>query len=436
MPSYAADDLFLIREVGPSLGMPTWANLRIGFKRQGAVQATELAGPGLYGVIFDGFLIYVGLYAGDTDPSGGCVLDRWYKHILGMTLRGRDIFFSPTALKKILRIPGDPAEDLAQTLLNGRDTTIPPRLKQKDAVDLYPPLRTRTVMSNFNKAMFASRHWETLRTGNESQILGHFTFEYQRITSPNNQWPDKDVVKSVWLLPRETNLIKQLRPICNKETDPASARDNVTPKEVREEMVRLLADLVGSFCSASQPAVTPHTSRDAPVRDPNSRTGVERNDARISDDEMSDDEMSGDEMSGDEMGDDEMSDDEMSDDEMSGGEARFRQVLSTDGERFVGQILEKCPDGFNPFFTEQVAQLRISLNIGAQRRLLAMTPSRGGFQCHTLASVEACRAIGLDAKPVRQSEAVMHASFWLDPAKHDPATVFAVLGAATHSLTG
>ncbi len=119
---------------------------------------------------------------------------------------------------------------------------------------------------------------------------------------------------------------------------------------------------------------------------------------------------------------------------MSIGETLFRQGLSADGEMFVVEMMEDCPGGFSPFFTDKSRQLRVRLNAGHQRRLLVLTPNGTGFLCKTLAGVEACRAIGIDAKPCSPGETVMTSSFWLDPAVHRPATLFAVLGAATQNL--
>lgn len=405
-----ATELFYIHDAGPDEGMPAWANLRVRHNRESKVLPADLAGPGLYGVFFrNGLgkeeLIYIGLYAGlAADPFGGSVLDRWGKHILGFTLRARDLFFYPGRLRAILdRLNGEPADGLARALPNGRAANL-----TEAGPALCPPLRPRGICSTFNKAYFATENWSLLAPGNENSLLGRFTFEYRRLPATRNHGWDRPYIKRELLAPREAVLIQTLHPICNAQTVPAprDTMPRLTPNEVAAAMEIVLAQPLEPFdAAAAIAAITAFLGGN--VETSSTEAGIAA--AGDGDGGIGDDEDGG----------------------VTPGEARFRANLTAAGELFISEMIENCPTGFTPFFNDKNPQLRVRLNSGNDRRLLLINANANGhFFCKTRASVEACRAIGLDAEPTPPGERVMKAQFTIHSAEHTPASLYAVLGAA------
>lgn len=392
MPLYRADQLFEIIEGKHELGMPSWANLTIKPK-QGV--PGDFRGPGLYGVLFNGSLIYVGLYSGvNSNPFGGSVLDRWGKHVLGQTLRARSLFFSKGPLDKILfLLRGEPADGLAKAL------GIPPGIVRKlNDLSSSPLLRQRGILSGFNKACFATQHWNVVGPGNEKGLLGHFTFEYQRIAAPAGALPSKHVVKSKWLRPREARLIDSLKPICNGETKRAHCY--VSEVMVRQAIEAVIEESVKSLDDVASSAL-PLSRTLLPFVSTVTLETVGKQEAG----------------------------------ESTVGEARFRIALSQEGTAFVAGFLRDCPSGLVPSFTSVAPQLRVHRKVGARQCLLVLEARASGvLYCQTVASVEACKEIGVEAEPCSLKERVMAARFHMDPAVQPPAMLVAVVGAATQRI--
>src|SRR5690606_14522772 len=130
MISYRGIELFKIDKDSAIVGMPEWANLRV---RQASrtFDSKALTGPGIYALMLDDALFYVGLYAGTAEnPCGGSAWARWSKHIGTTTLRGRNLSLSSKAMQAILMLTArddmaGPAGDLRRVLLNALPSVVP-----------------------------------------------------------------------------------------------------------------------------------------------------------------------------------------------------------------------------------------------------------------------------------------------------------------------
>lgn len=400
---YQAADLLTLEDVGLRPGKPAWANLRARPNPRWRY-ARELAGPGLYGLFLDDALFYVGLHTGGRKRAfGDSVLDRWYKHVVNHTLRWSELAFAPNQLVRVL---GDKdskvAPDLAACLPDGRDSDL-------SSLEKLP--LTRGANATYNKARFASRHWDVFGPGAEDDLLRRITCVYRRLPDAGNmldELPEADrydFVKSAWLGRREKCLIRAFRPICNNGVKPGEEQDGIGAAAFEAELDRLIAEplepvIPSAAIAPSEPATT------TPVNDTTDDTPDLENEPGSADEAAP--------------GDDD-----------GGAEAEFRRRLkSVEAEALIDELLITCPGGMNVYFTKR--HLRLRLNTAKEPVLMTLGTSRGRLSCATRASVAACRAIGFaDAAPV--TDGPMAAGFSFNPAVHNLTALIAVAGAAAEA---
>lgn len=193
-------------------GRPAFANLKaVGLSEWRG--RPELQGPGIYGVFCKGNLAYVGIYTGHQGKTfAGSVFHRWSKHLTYFSMRTPELAFSPKNMWSILQsLPAHPF-DAFVPLLGKPDFT----LSELSALDV-PLLRGRSC--TFNKARFASSHWDIFAPGNEERMLDEVSFVYARfLPSAASRLPPErkyNWVKANWLGKRESSLISRFNPVCN-----------------------------------------------------------------------------------------------------------------------------------------------------------------------------------------------------------------------------
>lgn len=179
-------------------GMPSWAN--INGAKVPALRDPDLAGGGIYACFWDDRLVYIGSFVGpEANPYGGQVADRIYKHVIGFTLRARNLSFSAAPLRAIIaNLDHEIARDLETAQRNGAW------------------LERGSIKATYNKARFAALHWNELRDASPETLLDRFTFAYRRIVPPP-QSESKHAVKEGRVKPLEKTLIRRFEPICNTE---------------------------------------------------------------------------------------------------------------------------------------------------------------------------------------------------------------------------
>lgn len=235
---YCANELFDLREVFKE-GQPSFANLHADPKEVWKGSPAVLRGPGIYAVFCKGKLAYVGVYTGSKRKIFvGSAIDRWFMHLTYFSLRSPRISFAPSNMVRILAELSDGEPSRAFAALLGKADWKAAELKTMPA-----PFLTGGTSCTYNKANFATRNWDVFAPGKETSMLSNVSFVYARFlpetapllgalagTPEGYRW-----VKKHWLAPRESHLIKTLRPICNRETknDP---RDNVGVDEFKSAL--------------------------------------------------------------------------------------------------------------------------------------------------------------------------------------------------------
>jgi hypothetical protein len=389
MTIYTASDLFTLRETIPVAGKPAWMNLRAAVRPEWRGEPKVLTGPGVYGVFLDGYLFYIGLYAGKAGrPFGGSVLERWRKHATYHILRAPEVVFAKSQLDRIIGELTGPAVDIAACVAQEADAARSPLVAKHGG------------SCTFNKARFATRHWGTLGLGNEDALLARISFVYHQLP---RSWDDRREtvdgagasrwVKRHWLRPVEKALIEAFHPICNSETTVASDRDGIGHDDVQRLMAALFDS--GGETSPAPEGCCPDAGDDDVSFDPST--------------------------------------DETESGDMTPGERDFRARLSTDGAALVEEFSARCPRGMTIDFTN-TPDLRLYVSQPRRRALLTMKARADGLiTCHTLASVFVCRALGFDVKEERGGP--MKTGFTLDPRAVDVTDLVAVGGAAVQSLS-
>ena len=249
MPLYHADRLLRLEAIGPAEGMPAWANLRAIDHPDCTVDRADLSGPGIYALFLDGALFYLGLHA----PADKPVTERWHKHVVAHTLRASNMFMRPRALLDSLTLPGPVGAGLhaclsAETVTRfealgrGHEPLSPGWRRAMRALPLADgcaPLRTRRYNTTFNKARFAEAHWDVFGPGGEATILSRITCCYERFVPGAGATPSE--VKYMGLKRREDDLIRRLRPMCNRETKLGQERLGIAWPEVRDAILDAFA---------------------------------------------------------------------------------------------------------------------------------------------------------------------------------------------------
>jgi len=228
---FLAEDLFKIDHIQSLPGMPVWANLRF---RKKKFNRSNFSGPGIYAILFNKQLIYIGKFLGKkTDPRGGDIRDaRWDKHLGSMTLRSRNISFSKKSLDRVLQsnaphLVGDLRQSNQQALL-----------------------RDRGCLSTFNRFAFGSHHWDQFQNLDESH-LKLFQFLYVRVSTFTSDTTETRKLVS----DAEDQLVKLFNPYCNAVVDfpedPSKHEMHTT-----EEVHQTISDVLSRFTADSAPAMT------------------------------------------------------------------------------------------------------------------------------------------------------------------------------------
>lgn len=216
----------------PVDGKPAWMNLRARRRPEWRGEPPALTGPGLYGMFFDGALVYVGLYAGRRDhPFAGSVLDRWHKHAVYQTLRAPEVVFARGQLDRIL---------------NELDGAALADLRAGAASEAL--LEQHGGSCTFEKARFALGHWADLGPGNEDTLLDRLSFAYHQLprdwaqrVAPIEGQSASGWVKREWLRRAEAALIEDFAPVCNSGVEPVSGRA-IDPQTFLAQAAMLLSD--------------------------------------------------------------------------------------------------------------------------------------------------------------------------------------------------
>lgn len=190
------DNLFDFRSGSPIPGNPSWMN--VNFKAKPVNNESLFIGPGIYAGFFDNQLIYIGKYLGrKANPFSGNILDaRWVKHLGSMTLRGRQLSFSRSALYEITQ------RDLVDELVE---------IKKADFDTLN---RDRGMLCTLNRFVFGMSNWSSFNRLNQ-EVLARFQFVYIRVDQhPILNHLSYETIRNMISIV-EDNLVARLKPRCN-----------------------------------------------------------------------------------------------------------------------------------------------------------------------------------------------------------------------------
>lgn len=243
-PFPASQVLTLSDHIKP--GHPSFSNKRA--KRLDVwKKSDELTGPGIYGVFCKGLLYYVGIYTGNKGKLfAGSAIDRWDMHLTFFSLRSPEVCFVASNMQKILKLDGEPAEEYAR-ILRGRDLT-----EEQIATSGAPFIVSKGGSCTYNKALFATRNWDVFRPGNEEAMMEDVSFVYAKIRPEAGKFLEDASMeqrywwaKYPWIQDRETRLVDELKPICNKVTN--DFRSDVTVGMFIEAVNRELSAPLETF---------------------------------------------------------------------------------------------------------------------------------------------------------------------------------------------
>lgn len=224
----------------PRPGMPTWANITAG-PAKGVRARQDLAGGGVYACFWDDQLIYIGKFSGPkTNPFGGCVVDRIYKHMVGFTLRAEQLFFKPSRRLSIIRnLP-----DISEAGLR-----IAKDIEAADAAEMTN--EKAGICATYNKARFASMHWHELEDMGLEELSSRFTFFYKRVDLGGLPRPTKQMLDDIVIAPIELELIECYEPICNTKGRRGEDGAFASPKEVAEKFNEVFEKHMSNYCDPS-----------------------------------------------------------------------------------------------------------------------------------------------------------------------------------------
>lgn len=198
---FKAGDVLQVELVAPKLGVK-FLDWRITYLNSGL--AKDLVGAGLYGVCYQGKLVYVGKYLGrGNDPfAGNIVSTRWWAHFASFTMRGHRISVPQTVLDRLLN---EPPMSLSPKLRNLLDTA-PPGIT-KDA----------GCGASLNRVLFASKHWGRFGSGKPNTVLGDFSFVYVRVGKGSTKKSISQLRQQI--TEAEKEVIAQLHLMANNEIE-------------------------------------------------------------------------------------------------------------------------------------------------------------------------------------------------------------------------
>lgn len=176
--------------------------------------ACAIKGAGLYGLFFDDWLIYVGMYRGKGgNPNCGQVArDRWWAHIGSITMRGYRVSV-PKRTRKMID-DGQLARDLASGLSQGNE------LLCKD----------NGCCTSVNRMKFASSHWQEFKDADGS-LLKRFKFLFVPAHFDDKKYSVTDFRAKLHC--HEKQLIRNWSPTCNSGVENASC---ITIEETSQQM--------------------------------------------------------------------------------------------------------------------------------------------------------------------------------------------------------
>jgi hypothetical protein len=173
----------------------------------------ELIGPGIYGLFYNEYLIYAGLFINGNkgSPFGGNIADmRWKKHIATVTMRGKDVTVAKSTARYLDQMKVN--DSIANICIPDIEEVI---------------TKERGCVAGLRRVLFALQNWPRFEAMTPTNILEPFSFSYIRLNSSSQNYNTarKKVKRS------EKDVIRQLEPFCNKETPLYKGRKNVSPKE-------------------------------------------------------------------------------------------------------------------------------------------------------------------------------------------------------------
>lgn len=213
--TFNATDVLSI-EINPHPRAGVWfLNWKIkpkGLTQRPIPTADVTAGAGLYGLCFNGQVIYIGSFLGKKGVegifAGDVVAARWWTHIGSITARGDCVHIARRSLGALIKNFG-----IAHSMTAGFLSANNPKLLHTDAGNSAP----------LRRLLFASELQSTLfdLTTNPIDVLGQFTFAYVRYKHMPADMNSKTL--SAHIEAAEKDLIRCHAPICNSTHVPANA---------------------------------------------------------------------------------------------------------------------------------------------------------------------------------------------------------------------
>ena len=219
---FQGSDVIDVRQDEPLPGNPAFADLI--FRPRRNLAPSVVAGAGIYAILFDGSLKYLGKFQGTKgNPFGGSVVDaRWTKHVSTLSLRGRSI---SVPNQTITELANSHRHHPAVVGIVGGDR----RVVSKD----------KGCISSLNRIRFAMQHWDDAFANFNSGVLNRFTFLYGQIQprAVNEDWI------RVAVSDLERDLVARLQPPCNGNVPAERARHH-TLEQTRQAIEAGLSRLV------------------------------------------------------------------------------------------------------------------------------------------------------------------------------------------------
>lgn len=210
--TFAAGELFRIKDEPPVPGNPSWMNLSI--KPVSSSHSPHLRGPGLYACFHDGRLFYVGKYRGrGANPfSGNIASTRWDKHLGTFTMRGRKVSVSPGNVAAACALEG---------------LALATDLRKADGDTLA---RDRGMKTSLKRVRFAAHHWDSFAAFDNS-TLDRFTYVYAQVDPADAAGRSIEEIRAA-VSAAEKAVISAIHPFGNNETKTALPLADVGPDQV------------------------------------------------------------------------------------------------------------------------------------------------------------------------------------------------------------
>lgn len=223
---FKAGDVLQIKPVTPKRGVEC-LDWRITYLNSGL--SKDLVGAGLYGVCYQGKLVYVGSYLGrGNDPFlGNVVSTRWWAHLASLTMRGHRISIPQMTRARLLNNPPTPINPKLRKLLSA----APPEIS-----------RATGCVASLNRILFASKHWGRLGSGKPNTVLGDFSFVYVRVGKGSTKKSISQLRQQI--TEAEKEVIAQLCPMANNEIKWGEANDQISCEKATAVITKTLKKYV------------------------------------------------------------------------------------------------------------------------------------------------------------------------------------------------